>query len=113
MALDQSALLEVLEVFKAAEVDDKIRQAAETIDQALIEAELASVIRGRLVVPKLRVSWARRVGSLSDGTRIVAASPALPMSMPHTRSRYSGSSVTSSTRPHLCLHQVRETKDRG
>jgi transposase-like protein len=29
---------------KAAEVDDRIRQAAETIYQALIEAELASVI---------------------------------------------------------------------
>ena len=40
MALDQSALLEVLEVLKAAEVDDRIRQAAETIYQALIEAEL-------------------------------------------------------------------------
>ena len=44
MALDQSALLEVLEALKAAEVDDRIRQAAETICQALIEAELASVI---------------------------------------------------------------------
>ena len=31
MALDQSALLEVLEALKAAEVDDRIRQAAETI----------------------------------------------------------------------------------
>jgi transposase-like protein len=44
MALDQSALLEVLDALKAAEVDDRIRQAAETIYQALIEAELASVI---------------------------------------------------------------------
>jgi len=44
MALDQSALLEVLEALKAAEVDDRIRRAAETIYQALIEAELASVI---------------------------------------------------------------------
>src|ERR1700747_2611044 len=35
MALDQSALLEVLEALKAAEVDDRIRQAAETITQAL------------------------------------------------------------------------------
>jgi hypothetical protein len=41
MALDQSALLEVLDVLKAAEVDDRIRQAAETIYQALIEAELS------------------------------------------------------------------------
>jgi putative transposase len=44
MALDQSALLEVLEALKAAEVDDRIRKAAETIYQALIEAELSSVI---------------------------------------------------------------------
>ena len=44
MALDQSALLEVLEALKAAEVDDRIRQAAETIYQALIEAELTAVI---------------------------------------------------------------------
>jgi putative transposase len=44
MALDQSALLEVLEALEAAEVDDRIRKAAETIYQALIEAELSSVI---------------------------------------------------------------------
>jgi putative transposase len=44
MALDQSALLEVLDVLKAADVDARIRQAAETIYQALIEAELSSVI---------------------------------------------------------------------
>ena len=31
MALDQSALLKVLDALKAAEVDDKIRQAAETL----------------------------------------------------------------------------------
>ncbi len=44
MAPDQSALLEVLELLKAADVDDRIRQAATTIYQALIEAELTSVI---------------------------------------------------------------------
>ena len=37
-------LLEVLEVLKAAEVDNRIRQATETIYQALIEAEFAAVI---------------------------------------------------------------------
>jgi putative transposase len=36
MALDQSALLEVLEVLKGAEAADRFRQAAETICQALI-----------------------------------------------------------------------------
>ena len=44
MALDQSALLEVLDALTAAEVEDRIRQAAQTIYQALIEAELTSVI---------------------------------------------------------------------
>jgi len=44
VALDQSALLEVLDALKAAEVDDRIRQAAQTIYQDLIEAELTAVI---------------------------------------------------------------------
>jgi transposase-like protein len=44
VALDQSALLQVLDTLTAAEVDDRIRQAAETIYQALIEAELTAVI---------------------------------------------------------------------
>jgi len=44
MALDQSALLELLEALKAADVDERIRQAATTIYQALIEAELTEVI---------------------------------------------------------------------
>ena len=50
-----------------------------------------------LVVAKLRISCARRVEPGRDGTRIHASMPALPMSIPHTRSRYSGSSLTSST----------------
>jgi putative transposase len=44
MALDQCALLEVLEALKAADVDDRIRTATETLYQALIEAELTAVI---------------------------------------------------------------------
>ncbi len=44
VALDQSALVEVLDARKVAAVDDRIRQAAQTIYQALIEAELTSVI---------------------------------------------------------------------
>jgi hypothetical protein len=44
MALDQSALLEALEMLKATEADERIRQAAETIYQALIEAELTALI---------------------------------------------------------------------
>jgi Transposase, Mutator family len=44
MTLDQSALLELLEALKAAEVDDRIRTATEALYQALIEAELTAVI---------------------------------------------------------------------
>ena len=44
VALDQSALLEVLDALTVAEVDDRIRQAAQTIYQALIEAELTGVM---------------------------------------------------------------------
>jgi len=44
MALDHAALLDVLEAMKAAEVDERVRVAAETIYQALIDAELTAVI---------------------------------------------------------------------
>ena len=44
MALDQSALLEVLDALKAADVGDRVRAAAETVYQALIEAELTDAI---------------------------------------------------------------------
>ena len=44
MALDNSALLEVLDTLQAAEIDERIRLAAQTIYQALIDAELTSVI---------------------------------------------------------------------
>jgi hypothetical protein len=40
-------------------------------------------------IPKLRALAPAAPGPLSDGTWIVATSPALPISMPHTRSRYS------------------------
>jgi putative transposase len=42
--LGQSALLELLDALKAADVGDRVRQAAETIYQALIEAELSAVV---------------------------------------------------------------------
>jgi putative transposase len=61
MALGQSALLEVLDALKAAEVDDRIRQAAETIYQALIEAELGSVI-GALPYERTGTRTAHRNG---------------------------------------------------
>jgi putative transposase len=44
MALDQSALLEVLGALRNADAADRIKQAAETIYQALIDAELTALI---------------------------------------------------------------------
>jgi putative transposase len=61
MALDQSALLEVLEALKGADVEDRIKQAATTIYQALIEAEVSSVI-GALPHERSDVRIAQRNG---------------------------------------------------
>src|SRR5680860_1170500 len=44
MALDNAARLEVLEAMQAAGVEDRVRTAAQTIYQALIDAELTAVI---------------------------------------------------------------------
>src|SRR3954463_4581045 len=44
MALDNAALLAVLEAMQAGGVEDRVRTAAQTIYQALIEAELTAVI---------------------------------------------------------------------
>ena len=44
MALDNAALLEVLEAMQAAGVEDRVRTAAQTIYQALIDAELTAVV---------------------------------------------------------------------
>ena len=42
MALSQSALLEILDTIKEADVADRVRESAATIYQALIEAESVS-----------------------------------------------------------------------
>ena len=44
MALDNAALLEVLEAMQSAGVEDRVRTAAQTIYQALIDAELTAVV---------------------------------------------------------------------
>jgi putative transposase len=44
MALDQSALLELLEALKAADADDVVRQAVESMFQTLIDAEATARI---------------------------------------------------------------------
>ena len=44
MALDQSALLELLEALKLTDVDERVRTATEHLYQALIDAELTAVI---------------------------------------------------------------------
>ncbi len=44
MTLDQSALLDLLEALKLADVTDRVRTATESLYQALIDAELTAVI---------------------------------------------------------------------
>ena len=44
MALDHAALLEVLDVLKAGDAGERVRVAAETMYQALIDAEATAVI---------------------------------------------------------------------
>ena len=44
MAMDQSALLELLDALKAADVDDRVRLATQNLYQALIDAEAHAVI---------------------------------------------------------------------
>jgi putative transposase len=44
MALDQSALLDLLEALKTSEISDRVRAATEHLYQALIDAELTAVI---------------------------------------------------------------------
>src|SRR5206468_496498 len=71
MALDQSALLEVLEALKAADVDDRIRSAATTIYQALMEAYLHGVST-RKVDDLVRALGADTGISKSEVSRICA-----------------------------------------
>ena len=75
MALDQSALLEVLEALKVAEVGDRVRQAAETIYQALIEAELTAAIGAAPGerTDTLRGAFAQRRGNRHPGGRDTAS----------------------------------------
>jgi putative transposase len=78
VALDQSALLEVLDALKVADVDDRIRRAAQTIYQALIEAELTAVIgaahtNGHLPVRHSATGSAPAADNL--GRRLGAADP--------------------------------------
>src|SRR6187397_75814 len=48
MALSQSALLEILDAIKEADVADRVREAAETMYQALIDTEVSAAIGAAL-----------------------------------------------------------------
>jgi transposase-like protein len=62
MALDQSALLELLEALKLADVDDRVRSATEMLYQALIDAELTATI-GAAPHERTETRTAQRNGS--------------------------------------------------
>ncbi|GAA0356864.1 hypothetical protein GCM10009530_02560 [Microbispora corallina] len=70
MALDQSALLDLLESLKAADADDVIRHALQAVLQALIEAEATAVIgaaphASATISPWLRV-WEAQTCAVAD-----------------------------------------------
>ena len=64
MAMDQSALLDVLDALKASDSDDVIRTALQVILQALIEAEATAAIGAR---------GGKAAGSVSSRTSYVVA----------------------------------------
>ncbi|MER6695241.1 hypothetical protein ABT329_41250, partial [Streptomyces minutiscleroticus] len=57
MALDQSALLELLEALKAADADDVVRQALQAVLQALIEAYFTGSSQTCGSLPPVSWSW--------------------------------------------------------
>jgi len=59
MAMDQFALLELLEMLKAANVDERIRVAAQNVYRALIDAEAAE-----MVAAAIRTTFAQPDGAL-------------------------------------------------
>jgi hypothetical protein len=61
MALDQFASLEVLYALRNADAADRIKHAAETIYQALIDAELTAVIVAAPMSAPIRAQSAQRV----------------------------------------------------
>ena len=79
MALDQSALLEVLDALRIADAADRIKQAAETIYQALIDAELSAAIGAgpheRTASRTNKRNGARPRTISSEVSRICAESP--------------------------------------
>lgn len=62
MALDRPSLLEVLHVLRTADAGERTTQAAETIYQALIEAQLTALI-GAGMAPDHDRYGTRRAGS--------------------------------------------------
>jgi hypothetical protein len=97
MALDQSALLEVLDALKVADVGDRVRQAAETVYQALIEAELTETI-GAALHERTETRTAQRNGHRS---RILStAAGDLELRIPKLRAGSCVASAASTPSPH-------------
>ncbi len=99
MALDQSALLELLEALKLADVDDRVRTATETLYQALIDAELTAVI-GAAPHQRTDTRTAQRNGSRPRTVTTTAGiwSCGSPSCAPARSSRRCWSAAGASTR---------------
>jgi hypothetical protein len=87
MALDRSGLLEVLDALKVADVGDRVRQATETVYQALIEASSPTRSAPRCTSARSRASTCVTVTAPAScsprrGIGPRAARPARPLPVP-------------------------------
>ncbi|WP_444309111.1 transposase [Mycobacterium marinum] len=83
MALDQSALLEVLDALRTADAGERINQACEVVYQALIDAELGAKI-GAALHERTETRTDRRNGSRPRSLSMVAGD--LQLRIPQLRS---------------------------
>lgn len=92
MALDNAALLRVLEAMQAAGVQDRVRTAAQTIYQALIDAELDRRGRAETRDPDPQLGAGGGTSSLPPRQSRLASTRRRPSSLP----RRSGATSRSS-----------------
>jgi hypothetical protein len=67
MALDHSAPLEVLDALKVADVDDRIRQATESLYQALIGGTDSGISKSE--VSRICADLDNEVSAFADGSQ--------------------------------------------
>jgi len=94
MTMDHAALLEVLEAMKSAGVNDRVKTAAQTMYQALIEAEATAVIGAgrweRTEEPFGAPQWVSASGVLDCGRGFGAGDPEAAVGVVSSRRCWNG-----------------------